>query len=259
MPLPKADFDAWLTGPDREGERDAQPGAVRVGRGAGTGGRAGAPRTSTFTTTGPPGAGRHPVHDPLPERRQRRPRTTSRSRTPSGAQVFKGDIVTGPADHGLQRARARRRHVHVRLHGPSEHDRHAHGPVREPAGMATTTLNPAAPAYRSALYEWLTTTDHKKIGIMYLVNSILFFLAGGHPRPGRPRWSWRQPGLQLVSARSSTTRRSRCTPRSCCSCSSSRSWRASGTTPCRSRSAPRTWPSRGSTRCRSGCCRWAAR
>src|SRR3990172_7607710 len=44
--------------------------------------------------------------------------------------------------------------------------------------MATTTLPPAAPAYRSGLYEWLTTTDHKKIGIMYLVNSILFFLAG---------------------------------------------------------------------------------
>ena len=42
--------------------------------------------------------------------------------------------------------------------------------------MATTTLNPAAPAYRSGLYEWLTTTDHKKIGIMYLVNSILFFV-----------------------------------------------------------------------------------
>jgi cytochrome c oxidase subunit 1 len=45
--------------------------------------------------------------------------------------------------------------------------------------MATTTLTPAAPAYRSGLYEWLTTTDHKKIGIMYLVNSMVFFLAGG--------------------------------------------------------------------------------
>jgi cytochrome c oxidase subunit 1 len=45
--------------------------------------------------------------------------------------------------------------------------------------MATTTLNPAAPAVRGGIYEWLTTTDHKKIGIMYLVNSILFFLAGG--------------------------------------------------------------------------------
>ena len=45
--------------------------------------------------------------------------------------------------------------------------------------MATTTLNPAAPAVRGGLYAWLTTTDHKKIGIMYLINSILFFLAGG--------------------------------------------------------------------------------
>src|SRR5689334_25286773 len=45
--------------------------------------------------------------------------------------------------------------------------------------MATTTLNPAAPAYRSTLYEWLTTTDHKKIGIMYLINSMIFFVAGG--------------------------------------------------------------------------------
>jgi cytochrome c oxidase subunit 1 len=45
--------------------------------------------------------------------------------------------------------------------------------------MATTTLNPAAPAYRSTLYAWLTTTDHKKIGIMYLVNSFVFFIAGG--------------------------------------------------------------------------------
>ena len=45
--------------------------------------------------------------------------------------------------------------------------------------MATTTLHPAAPAYRSTLYEWLTTTDHKKIGIMYLINSMIFFFAGG--------------------------------------------------------------------------------
>ncbi len=45
--------------------------------------------------------------------------------------------------------------------------------------MATTTLNPAAPAVRGGLYEWLTTTDHKKIGIMYLINSFVFFLAGG--------------------------------------------------------------------------------
>jgi len=64
--------------------------------------------------------------------------------------------------------------------------------------MATTTLNPAAPAYRSGLYEWLTTTDHKKIGIMYLVNSILFFLAGGILALV-VRLELAQPGMQFVS------------------------------------------------------------
>jgi cytochrome c oxidase subunit I len=32
---------------------------------------------------------------------------------------------------------------------------------------------------RGPLLEWLTTTDHKKIGVMYLVNSFLFFVIGG--------------------------------------------------------------------------------
>ncbi|MEW6223396.1 MAG: cytochrome c oxidase subunit I [Chloroflexota bacterium] len=63
--------------------------------------------------------------------------------------------------------------------------------------MATTTLDPAAPAYRSGLYEWLTTTDHKKIGIMYLVNSILFFLAGGILALV-VRVELAQPGLQFM-------------------------------------------------------------
>src|SRR5512141_828467 len=63
--------------------------------------------------------------------------------------------------------------------------------------MATTTLNPAAPAYRSGLYEWLTTTDHKKIGIMYLINSILFFLLGGILALA-VRAELAAPGLQLM-------------------------------------------------------------
>ena len=45
--------------------------------------------------------------------------------------------------------------------------------------MATTALTPAIPAYRSGLYEWLTTTDHKKIGILYVVNSFIFFFLAG--------------------------------------------------------------------------------
>jgi len=66
--------------------------------------------------------------------------------------------------------------------------------------MASTTLHPAAPAYgsRSRLYEWLTTTDHKKIGIMYLINSMVFFVAGG-VLALVVRTELAQPGLQLVN------------------------------------------------------------
>jgi cytochrome c oxidase subunit I len=63
--------------------------------------------------------------------------------------------------------------------------------------MATTTLRPAAPAYRSAIYDWLTTTDHKKIGILYLINSMVFFLAGGILALV-VRVELAQPGLQYM-------------------------------------------------------------
>jgi cytochrome c oxidase subunit 1 len=63
--------------------------------------------------------------------------------------------------------------------------------------MATTALTPAASAYRSGLYAWLTTTDHKKIGILYLINSfIFFFIAGILVLVVRAELA--QPGLQLV-------------------------------------------------------------
>ena len=45
--------------------------------------------------------------------------------------------------------------------------------------MATTTLEPQAGApsayRRSWVIDWLTTVDHKKIGVLYIVNSFLFF------------------------------------------------------------------------------------
>ncbi len=63
--------------------------------------------------------------------------------------------------------------------------------------MATTAIpRVAAPAYRSALYEWITTTDHKKIGILYLVNSVVFFLLGGILALG-VRTELAQPGIQF--------------------------------------------------------------
>lgn len=67
--------------------------------------------------------------------------------------------------------------------------------------MATTALHPAAPAYRSTrstIYEWVTTTDHKKIGIMYVINSFLFFFLGGLLALG-VRVELAQPGLQFVN------------------------------------------------------------
>src|SRR5512142_2824274 len=45
--------------------------------------------------------------------------------------------------------------------------------------MATQVLVPTQVRYRSGLYDWLTTTDHKKIGILYLCNSFLFFFLAG--------------------------------------------------------------------------------
>src|SRR2546421_8109254 len=47
--------------------------------------------------------------------------------------------------------------------------------------MAITEVRPAelAPRPRSRLLDWLTTTDHKKIGILYLINSFSFFFIAG--------------------------------------------------------------------------------
>src|SRR3954462_14759587 len=62
--------------------------------------------------------------------------------------------------------------------------------------MATHVLTPATTAYRPGLYEWLTTTDHRKIGMMYVINSFLFFLIGGLFALG-VRSELAQPGLQI--------------------------------------------------------------
>jgi cytochrome c oxidase subunit 1 len=46
--------------------------------------------------------------------------------------------------------------------------------------MATTALSPQSKSYsRSWVVEWLTTVDHKKIGILYILNSFFFFFAAG--------------------------------------------------------------------------------
>ena len=69
---------------------------------------------------------------------------------------------------------------------------------------------------RSPIWKILTTTDHKTIGLMYLITSLAFFMFGGVlallmraelARPGRGCSS---------SPTSSTTSCSPCTARSCC-------------------------------------------
>ena len=45
--------------------------------------------------------------------------------------------------------------------------------------MATTVLEHTHVAKRSTLVEWLTTVDHKRIGILYGASAFLFFLIGG--------------------------------------------------------------------------------
>jgi len=65
--------------------------------------------------------------------------------------------------------------------------------------MATHALTPTATAgYRGGLYEWLTTTDHKRIGILYVVNSfVFFFIAGVMALAVRAELA--QPGLQYLT------------------------------------------------------------
>ena len=46
--------------------------------------------------------------------------------------------------------------------------------------ITTKELAPApGPSRRSRIMDWVTTTDHKKIGIMYMVSSFSFFAVGG--------------------------------------------------------------------------------
>ncbi|MEX2237354.1 MAG: cytochrome c oxidase subunit I [Dehalococcoidia bacterium] len=47
------------------------------------------------------------------------------------------------------------------------------------ATLATPPQAVPAPHYSGGLWDWITTTDHKKIGIMYLITTVTFFVIGG--------------------------------------------------------------------------------
>jgi cytochrome c oxidase subunit 1 len=67
--------------------------------------------------------------------------------------------------------------------------------------MAVTEVRPhaVAPQPRGRLLDWLTTTDHKKIGILYFVNSLSFFFIAGILAL-LMRTELARPGTQFLSA-----------------------------------------------------------
>jgi cytochrome c oxidase subunit 1 len=70
--------------------------------------------------------------------------------------------------------------------------------------MATATMNPATPVVPRdkgrILVDWLTTTDHKKIGYLYLITSFAYFLIGG-VMALMIRAQLTMPGLQVVGSK----------------------------------------------------------
>jgi cytochrome c oxidase subunit 1 len=79
-------------------------------------------------------------------------------------------------------------------------------PWKESRHMVTQTAPPPAPAEPAArprstgaiVVAWLTTTDHKKIGSLYLVSSFAFFVVGGLLAMAI-RIELARPGLQMLS------------------------------------------------------------
>ncbi|BFO15209.1 hypothetical protein SHKM778_15970 [Streptomyces sp. KM77-8] len=75
-----------------------------------------------------------------------------------------------------------------------EHETAAAGERPRPASREVT----GAAARRTAWVDWLTTTDHKKIGTLYLVSAFVFFIVGG-VMALMMRAELARPGLQIMS------------------------------------------------------------
>ncbi|MFD0902142.1 aa3-type cytochrome oxidase subunit I [Actinomadura sediminis] len=70
--------------------------------------------------------------------------------------------------------------------------------VRTPSGPASSVAPPARTSRGKILADWLSTTDHKKIGYMYLAASFTFFSFAGILALVM-RGELAEPGLQVVS------------------------------------------------------------
>src|SRR6187431_3008807 len=64
-----------------------------------------------------------------------------------------------------------------------------------PASVAAAKERPAIPAI---LHEWVITTDHKKLGVMYIVSGLLFFVVAG-VIAGLIRWQLVVPNNHFLS------------------------------------------------------------
>ncbi len=77
-------------------------------------------------------------------------------------------------------------------------------PLALPSGEPERRQHPlgvfARPTATHGWKSWFTTVDHKKIGIMYGVASLFFFLVGGLRGAADPHRSWPCPGSKLLSA-----------------------------------------------------------
>ena len=51
--------------------------------------------------------------------------------------------------------------------------------VFEPSTAQESNLGLRRPDFTKGLVDWMTTVDHKKIGILYLFAGIFFFIVGG--------------------------------------------------------------------------------
>jgi cytochrome c oxidase subunit 1 len=45
--------------------------------------------------------------------------------------------------------------------------------------IAARDLEPASPPWTAVLHDWVSTVDHKKIGILYILMSLVFLVVGG--------------------------------------------------------------------------------
>ena len=70
---------------------------------------------------------------------------------------------------------------------------------KEQIPVAKSDLGLPRPDKAYGLVDWLTTVDHKKIGIMYALSALIFFIIGGIEAL-MIRSQLAQPGLELVSA-----------------------------------------------------------